>query len=180
METEKTAQTEKELPKNKADVFKKPSKKALIAVSFLAILLFVGSGVLGYFYYTKLQENKALVSQKDQLSSQLEEKTRGEGETGTKIEDLEKQIEDYKAKIAKAQAYNEFFKYQNYVTEIHNGYTGWTDAEYQHGRALAVKTGNSSFISVVDTAWTRADIAVTTRLISVWKAIAAGIEAALK
>jgi hypothetical protein len=166
-----------------AEVLPKPSKKGLIISLVVITMLLVGLTVLGYFYYVKSGQYNAVVSEKEQLMTQLNAKTKEVEEVQGSIPDtgpLEEQITDLKAKIAKAQAYNGFFKYLNSVIEIHNGFTGWTDAEYQTGRGLALKTGNSSFVAVVDNAWNNQQQPVTDRVISVWKAVSQGIETALK
>jgi len=181
---EKDDKSEKELTTQKvADVSSKPSKKVLIVFIVIIGVLLVGIAVLGYLYFSRVRQYNSLVSEKEQLQVQLDAKTKELEEAQGSMPNtgpLEEQIADYEAKIAKAQTYNEFYKYLNSVIEIHNGFTGWTDAEYQIGRGLAQKIGNSSFVAVVDNAWNNQQQPVPDRLISVWKAIAQGIETSLK
>ena len=77
--------------------------------------------------------------------------------------------------MAKARTYNDFFKYLNDITQVHNGYTGWTEAEYQTGRSKAEATGDGNFVSVIDWAWTATSTPQIDRMIKVWTAIDEGI-----
>ena len=181
---EKNVEPEKEFVQEKpADIPSKSSKKILIVPLILIGVLFVGFIVLGYFYYSKLGQYKTAISERNGLKTELEAKTKELDEVKGSMPDtgpIEEQIINYKAKIGKAQTYNDFFKYLNSVIEIHNGFTGWTDAEYQTGRGLAQKAGDSSFLGVVDNAWNNQQQPVTDRMVSVWKSIQKGIENSLK
>jgi cell division protein FtsB len=170
------------------------AKVAFIVTLCLLILFFLTSGVLGYFYYQKYNENKKLAGDYNSIKSQLEGTNKNESK---QVSDLKKQIEDltktnssltsenntlksqnadYKAKQAKVSAYNEFFIYMNQVIEIHNGFTGWTDAEFQVGKQKAEATGDASFVSDVNWAWYETSVPVEQRLLKVLKDIAAGIK----
>lgn len=94
--------------------------------------------------------------------------------------DLTTENTSLKAGKAKALAYNEFFKYLNTVIETHNGFSGWTDAEFQTGKTKAEATGDISFVSTVNWAWYETSIDPTIRVIRAWKEIVSGIQNALK
>ena len=65
------------------------------------------------------------------------------------------------------------------VIDAHDGFTGWTDAEYQVGREKAQATGNQTFVETVDAAWNNEAIDVTTGVINVYRGIVSGISGAL-
>ena len=164
----------------------------------IAILLLAISGFFTFLYYGANDNGiwkEGLISDKDQEIAQLEKQVESlttekdelsstaEGEKGTLEEQnatLKSQKTALEAKITKANAYNNFLKHMNSVVQTHNGFTGWTDAEYQTGLALAQATGDASFVSTVTWAWTQTSIDPTTRVIRVWNEIAAGIENSLK
>ena len=100
--------------------------------------------------------------------------------SGQSISSLQKQIADYKAGMTKIAAYKEFLKYYNQIIEIHNGYTGWTDAEFQVGKTKAEATGDTDFVSIVNQAWYETSVDPTTRIIRVNKAIVTGLERGIK
>jgi len=179
-------------------------KRAFVVLLICTIVILIGGGVLGYFYYQEKKEISRLSTdltnankEKDDLKKQLaeasktspevealkKEKTTLEGKI-TKLEgektDQANQTKSYQAKIAKANAYNEFYKYVNYIIEVHNGFTGWTDAEFQVGKTKAEATGNTAFVSTVNWAWYETSVPPTDRVLRVWKEIAAGIESSLK
>ena len=146
------------------------SKVGLSIALFFASLFLAGSIVLSYLYASQLRINKALVAERNTLAfdlSQLEAAT----EVGTA---------NWGAKIAKALAYTDFFEYLNSITTAHNGYSGWTSAEFANGRALAQATGDASFVTVVEESWEHDTAPQLPRLLSVWEAIRQGIESALK
>jgi len=157
----------------------------------IAVLLLVVSGFFTFLYYGTNDQSiwkEGLISDKDseiaELTSQLDVLTTekdelsstAEGEKGT----LEEQNAALKAKIAGATAYNNFLKHLNSVIETHGGFTGWTDAEYQTGLALAQATGNSAFVNTITWAWTQTSIGPVVRVLRVLKETASGIENALK
>ncbi len=165
----------------------KKAKRSFIVILLFAIIFLIGSGVLGYMYWGKYNDHKNL---KDKYSD-LKEVTVGDLEK--EIEDLEKQVEDLtveKTALEKtkketedgmviANAYNEFTIYMTQVIEDHNGFSGWTDAEYQVAKQKAQATGSASFVSKVDWAWNRTDIDPVTRIVGVYDAITVGISNAI-
>ena len=165
----------------------KKAKIAFITTLVITIIFFLGSGVLGYMYYGKHNDYKNLKEKytdlKEVTLSDLEkenEELQGQVDTLTQEKSaLGEQIKDKDAGIATANAYNEFHKYMNQIIQTHNGFEGWTDAEYQIARRKAQATGNTSFVNTVDWAWNRTDIDPVTRLLGVWKAITTGISNAI-
>ena len=163
------------------------SKRVFILMLSLTIFFFLVGGALGYLYYQKFKNYQSLKSENENLKNQiassseeLKKEIEGLQKDKTALEKENKTLTDQaasdKTKDAKIKAYNDFFKYLNSVIEVHNGFNGWTDAEYQAGRKYAQATGDNNFVSLIDWAWNRKDIDQTTRVIAVWKAIAAGIE----
>ncbi len=166
------------------------AKRAFLITLTLTILFFLSTCILGFLYWQKANQYNQLISQTSsttitsstsvtttpcntslltkQISALEKDKT-----------DLQKKITDSDAKFAKIKAYNEFFKYINSVIETHNGFSGWTDAEYQIARGKAQTIGDNSFLSTVDWAWNQTSVDVLTRLLGVWKAITSGIDSVL-
>lgn len=159
------------------------AKIAFVLVLIFMIIFLAGGGVLGYFYYKKnvesydlFLENRDLKGQQEIDAAKLEKQVKTLTDEKTA---LEKQVNDNKAGSAKIKAYNEFSKYLNSVIEVHGGYSGWTEAEYQTARTKAQATGDSSFVTTIDWAWHRTDIDPTTRMIRVLKEVAEGIDSGL-
>lgn len=156
------------------------SKRVFILMLILAIVFLVCAVFFGYFSYSKNKENSDLRTQNDELQKSLESSTSASDKTKTGLEkdkaDLEKEVSNYEDKIDMITKYNEFLKYMTQVIDAHDGYTGWTDAEYQVGRQKAVATGNQDFINDVDSAWNDTTIDPVTRALRVYYDIVAGIE----
>lgn len=111
-------------------------------------------------------DKESLVAENDQLKKDKE--------------NLTTENNDLKSDKATALSYNDFFKHMNTVIETHNGFSGWTDAEFQTGKTLAEKTGNTAFVNTINWAWYETSVDPATRVIRVWKETQAGIENALK
>lgn len=180
---------------NDIDKSKRTNK---VLLTFL-IIFFVGSTVLGYLYYKKNNAYKTLSSNKQTmeqtknqeisaLKKQIEDNNiTANNDLKNENDDLKKQIsalndqnDAYKDKIANANLYNEFLKYLNSVIQTHNGFTGWTDAEFQIAKGKAEATGDTAFVSIINEAWYATSTPAIDRLIRGWNAIASGIENALK
>ena len=160
--------------------FENPQKAKVVFIITLVLLIvfFLSAGVAGYFYYQKNLNYNDLDSKYSKLKREQTDAKKLQKQITTlnqQIADLQKQIETKNASSTTIKAYNDFFKYMNSIIRIHNGYTGWTDAEYQVGRQKAQATGSSSFVSLVDWAWNRTDIDPNTRVLGVLDAIAKGI-----
>lgn len=78
------------------------------------------------------------------------------------------------------KAYTALLAYFNQVVETHRGFSGWTNAEYQHARSLAVATGDNNIVSKTEWAWTREDIDPITRVVGWLGEIVSGINNSLK
>lgn len=177
------------------------AKIAFVITLIFAIFFFLASGTLGYFYWQKMKSSNDLSTSKQSVEAKLKtaedsltkantDLTTANAElaalessssaSGQSISSLQKQVADYKAGMTKITAYKEFLKYYNSIIEAHNGYTGWTDAEFQVGKTKAEATGDTSFVSLVNWAWYETTVDVTTRIIRVNKAIVSGLESGIK
>jgi hypothetical protein len=171
--------------------------KRVVLISVVAALT-IGAAALGYLYYSENKdkkdlaaENKELQARYEKIASKLEgqvdELTGGTtsltGEKTTLEEQnasLKAENQEYASGMATIKAYNDVFKFYNTVLDTHDGFTGWTDAEFQTGLALAQKTGSTSFINTVNWAWYETSVPVFDRVLRYQKEIASGIEGALK
>ncbi len=158
--------------------------RGLITLIVVSSVLFVGACALGYFVWRDHQNYNKLLSDKQSLESRLAiTKTMTTTPTATvdkeKVE-LKKEVASYKAGREKITAYNDFFKYMNQIVETHNGFSGWTDAEFQTGKSKAEATGDTDFVSKVDWAWYETSVDPLQRALGVWKSIADGIDRGLK
>ena len=174
------------------------AKIAFVTTLILAIFFFLASGVLGYFYWQKMKSYNDLTDSKQKAEASLNEKLKTSEDnlakantelaglkattdaSGKSISVLEKQIADNNAKKASIASYLAVFTYLADIIANHNGLNGWTEAEYQAGRALAVATGNNSFVADVDWAWNQRDVDQITRLVKVMRDIITGINNGLK
>lgn len=169
-----------------------------VIFSLLIIVIAAGS----YYFFNLDSWKEGVVFDKDQKIAQLEQENRKKdadlsqyqtssdqsqtslASTNTQLkvdnDKLTTENTDLKADKTLASAYNNFFKYLTSVIETHGGFTGWTDAEFQTGRSLAEKTGNTAFVSTINWAWYETSVDPSTRVIRVWNETAAGIENALK
>lgn len=167
------------------------AKRVFVVFLSLSILFFIGCGALGYLYYREHKLTKWIntqVSQKDTKIADLEKQITGvtteSTESAASLTEqntaLNKQITSYKAKIAKANTYNEFFKYLNSVINAHAGFVGWTDGEFQTAQTKAQATGDTNFVATINWAWYQTTIDPVVRLVRVWNETASGIENSLK
>lgn len=164
----------------------------------IAIILLATSGFFTFLYYGANDSSiwkEGLISDKDQkiaeLKNQIETLTlekdelssTAEGEKGSLEEQnlaLKTENDSLKTSMAAAAAYNNFFEHMNAVIETHNGFTGWTDTEFQAGNTIAATTGDTSFVNLINWAWYETSVSATERVITVWKAIENGIESSLQ
>jgi cell division protein FtsB len=174
-------------------IFHEPRKaKVLFIVTLIFVIIFlISSGVLGYFYYQKTNDNKNLQKQKKELENTIQtikgelEKQVGdlkkENETlKTDKANLGKQIADKDAGVKIAKTYTEFLRYLTSVIEAHGGMDDWSESEYQVGRSKAQATGNQTFVNKVDWAWHRKDISQITRIVAIYYAVVEGVNNSLK
>jgi cell division protein FtsB len=165
-------------------------QKPFIAMLILAIIFLLTSGLLGYLFIKKSHLYQDLSSEKQLLQNKLNASSE---DLQQKNESLQKENDDLKkeneqlakdkktlednAKTTndKITAYTAFLNYLAEITQKHNGYEGWRDAEYQQGRALAQATGDQDFITTVDSAWNQQELSQIVRLVRVLQGIVSGI-----
>ena len=160
------------------------SKNVFIIMLVIAILLFLGLAVVGFFYWQEVKSYNQLNTDKKALEQQLSSISK---DTISQIANFKKENETLTAsnkakdaKMAKAKAYNDVLAYLIQIIQAHNGLNGWTEAEYQAGRVKAQATGDQSFVDLVDWAWNNQAIDQVERLTKVMDAIADGIGSNLK
>lgn len=179
----------------------KKEKKVKISRDVLIIViavLVVGAVALGFMYYTENQDKKSLAETNEELQDRYEEiNAKLEGEvtdltggaeslTGEKTTlasqnaTLKAENDEYAAGMVTVKAYNDIFKHYNTVLETHGGFSGWTDAEFEAGKALAELTGSTAFVSTVNWAWYETSVPAFDRVLRYQKEIAAGIEGGIK
>jgi len=102
------------------------------------------------------------------------------------VADLQKQLNEKNTALASKEAgmstitaYNDFLEYMTQVIDAHDGFSGWTEAEYQIGREKAQATGNSGFVSTVDSAWHDTATDPVVRVVNVYRGIIDGIKGGL-
>lgn len=162
------------------------SKKVFILMLILTIVFFLAGGVLGFFYYKEHKNVKTLKTDKTNLETQLANsekdlqqqvadlKTANE-KLASENKNLSDQITQNSARSDKIKAYNATLGYVADVVEIHGGFQGWTDAEYQTGRTYAQATGDQNFVNTVDWAWNREDVPAVERFVGFLRAVETGI-----
>jgi len=167
------------------------SKNVFIIMLVVSIVLFLGLAVLGYLFWQKNKSYTSLLVEKKTLESQYslisKDTVKQIADLKTENANLKKENEtltasnkDKTTKMAKAKAYNDVLAYLIQIIQAHNGLNGWTEAEYQTGRAKAVATGDQSFIDIIDWAWNNQAIDQVERLTKVMDAMADGINSNLK
>lgn len=177
--------TDETTPAQKPSFFEnqKKAKGAFITVLIFLIVFFLTAGALGYLYWQKNRSFKKLNQENQQRIDQL---NKDRVDLDKQVVDLKKENEDLKNsnkesieaaanKKTITEAYTEILAYFAEVVETHGGFTGWTDAEYQHAREIAKKTQNSGFLSTVDWAWNQTGVDPTTRVVRFLKEISSGI-----
>lgn len=181
-------------------IFDNPVKAKNLFGIFLAIsiVLFIGLGTAGYFYYLKYQENKVLSAKVWELEGSTTSASysakQSEAELKKQISDLQKDKTDLakenktltdqatatKTKIDKALAYNQVFVYLNSLVVKYSGLDNWTEADYQAGLVKVRATEDKNLENTVDWAWHDSTVDDLTRALSVWQTIANGVENSLK
>jgi len=165
------------------------AKRAFWISFYLLLLFFLSTVILGFLFYQSYINYRTLKTENQFLTNKPTPSPSVSASSSTNIDDLtkenldlklekmnlEKQIADDKTKDEKAKAYNDFFKYLNSVIMAHNGFEGWTEAEYQTARTKAEATKDGSFVSTIDWAWHDTNTPPLDRLIRVWTSIDQGI-----
>lgn len=195
---EKEASATENSPEQKTNIFKRLfTRKNLFNgfVGFCFILLVATTTLFGLLYFNKkddyndlndekvkLENEKAtLESEKASLESEkasLEADLQDAGTASdTEKQTLQDSIDQLEANAAKVELYNDVLDYVYDLLLAHPTLTGFTEAEYQTGRALAVKTGDQGLISAADNAWHNTDGNPVARFAQVIKEIVEGIDA---
>ena len=158
-----------------------------VSMSVFAIVIILGV----YFSWRYHNNQTGLVLEKDQKiaaqSLEIEKLNKAKGTTETSSSEVQKtnaQLTEennaLKAGIKKSLAYNEFSKYLTSVIKAHNGFSGWTDAEFATAKTKAEATANTNFVSTVNWAWYETTVPQIDRLVRVWEETTAGIDTSLK
>lgn len=115
----------------------------------------------------------------DETSKELDKLRQEKSDIQKQLDEKTNELSSKNAGIATIEAYNNFLEYMTYVIDAHDGFSGWTEAEYQIAREKAEATGNDEFVNTVDTAWNNTSIDVTTRVINVYRGIINGIRSGI-
>lgn len=160
------------------------AKRAFIAVFVIGLIFILATIGMGFLYWQKSSAYKDLKGEKEKLEATKKTKTLTEKELQEKVTTLEKQVTDLQAadkqEKAAVKAYLEVLNYMALLVERHGGFDGWTEAEFQEGRRLAVATGNSSYVASIDYCWGRTDIPQMTRLVKFLRDTVTAINNALE
>ncbi|MFH1854807.1 MAG: hypothetical protein ABH810_00095 [bacterium] len=113
------------------------------------------------------------------LGAQIEKLKAEKAALQTKLDEANSNLDSKNSGIATTKAYVSFLEYMTQVIDAHDGFTGWTNAEYQVGREKAEATGNSDFVNRVDWAWNETSVDSIVRVIEVYRDIVSGINSAL-
>lgn len=134
-----------------------------------------------------LEGTQSIQDYEDQISEleydidELTEENTSLEETNTTLEEeksnLQLQLVNYQNKQAKIKQYNDVLNYMYTMVSTHGGFSGWTEAEFQAGRSLAIATGDNTLVAAVDAAWNDVTGDPVVRFTNVMKAIVDGINA---
>lgn len=113
------------------------------------------------------------------LSAQIEKLKAEKASLQTQLDEANSDLNNKNGGIATTKAYINFLEYMTQIIDAHDGFTGWTDAEYQVGREKAEATGNGDFVNRVDWAWNETSIDPVVRVVEVYRDIVSGINSAL-
>ena len=120
------------------------------------------------------------VSAISKTSTEIEKLRQEKADLQKQLDEIQSKLDSKNASSSTIRAYNDFLEYMTQVIDAHDGFSGWTDAEYQIGREKAEATGNDTFVGTVDTAWNNTSIDVTTRVLNVYRGIISGIKSGLE
>ena len=77
---------------------------------------------------------------------------------------MQTSLDSANGKISKATAYNNVLSYVAGLMEAHNGFSGWTQEEFNTGYALARKTNDQSYLDLIDYVWYNTTVDINTRI----------------
>jgi len=92
------------------------------------------------------------------------------------INSLRMQVTVYQGKLGRIEEYNDMHKFIYDVIIAHDGFTGWTDAEYEIARGMAEGFGDEELIAAIENAWINLDGEPAARFARVMLAIINGID----
>ncbi|MDD4381830.1 MAG: hypothetical protein PHE21_00585 [Candidatus Dojkabacteria bacterium] len=142
--------------------------KLPLLVIILSVLLLGSSGTLTYLYITEKSSNDTLKSDYEALQT----------EYNTKTEDilaLQEDITTYEGKISKVTSYNSVDKYIYDTIVKHNGFSGWTQTEYNTVKGMADDIEDTELSASLHSAWYDRNGLPLTRFTRVMLAIINGI-----
>jgi len=166
-------------------------KHRLIFVISLAVGIAIVFVLVGYFSAKSVYKVKPTPtptatlkpspspSATSSLSIQIEKLKAEKAALQVKLDTANSDLDNKNSGITTTKAYVSFLEYMTQVIDAHDGFTGWTDAEYQVGREKAEATGNNDFVNRVDWAWNETSVDPVVRVIEVYRDIVNGINSAL-
>lgn len=92
------------------------------------------------------------------------------------INSLRMQVTVYQGKLGRIEEYNDIHKFIYDVIIAHDGFTDWTDAEYEIARDMASGLGDEELMAAIENAWTNLDGEPAARFARVMLAIINGID----
>jgi len=155
-----------------------------IAIGIMCVAL-AGGGVLAYFYGKTNKQHKEALAQVSTLQteinklksscqgdiSSLESEQGSLASTNARLKKenqiLSSDLSSCNDKRAKAKKYNDVFVYIVDVIQTHNGLSGITSDEFNHGMEIAEKTGDQDLTNLLDSAWNATSADAVARLASV-------------
>lgn len=100
---------------------------------------------------------------------------KGDLEAENSTQDLK--IVSYQNKFTKIRSYNDYLNYLFDIIDLHDGFTGISQEEYQSARTRALATSDNKVVSALDDAWTNEQISAEERLVNVINPVIDGISA---
>jgi len=98
---------------------------------------------------------------------------KGDLEAENSTQDLK--IVSYQNKFFKIRSYNDYLNYLFDIIDLHDGFTGISQEEYQSARTRALATSDNKVVSTLDDAWTNEQISAEERLVNVINPVIDGI-----
>lgn len=184
------SQTEPSSVENRKNLL--TSRKFLIPTFSLFILALAAlAGVLGYLYLDEKDKNKNLQSEIDKMEGEQNTADSEVADLLVQIDDLQAEIDEaaientelttdlqaYKDQAVRASNYNAVFKCLVDTIDRHDGFTGWTQSDYNTGYSYAQATGDANLMDAVHDAWYDADGDPVARVNRVLREIEEGIDA---
>jgi predicted nuclease with TOPRIM domain len=119
-------------------------------------------------YKTLMAENETLVQEVTRLEGE-------KGDLGAENSTHDLKIVSYQNKFTKIRSYNDYLNYLFDIIDLHDGFTGISQEEYQSARTRALATSDNKVVSTLDDAWTNEQISAEERLVNVINPVIDGI-----